>query len=64
MLTKAREWVERTFVDLFRQLHWSFLPPLMVYFAAGISALTAIAKPDQPNGQAASSMPTAARARS
>jgi hypothetical protein len=42
MLTAAQEWLERTFVDLFRQLHWSFLPPLMVYFAAGISALTAI----------------------
>ena len=42
MLTTAQEWFERTFVDLFRQLRWSFLPPLMVYFAAGISALTAI----------------------
>ena len=42
MLTTAREWFERTFVDLFRQLRWSFLPPLMVYFAAGISGLTAI----------------------
>jgi hypothetical protein len=42
MLTTVQEWFERTFVDLFRQLRWSFLPPLMVYFAAGISALTAI----------------------
>ena len=42
MLTKAQDWFERTFVDLFQQLRWSFLPPLMVYFAAGISALTAI----------------------
>jgi hypothetical protein len=31
-----------TFVDLGRQLRWSYLPPLMVYFAAGISSLTAI----------------------
>ena len=42
MLTTARNWFERTFVDLFQQLRWSFLPPLMVYFAAGISGLTAI----------------------
>ena len=28
--------------DLVRHLRWSFLPPLMVYFAAGCSGLTAI----------------------
>jgi hypothetical protein len=37
-----QEWFERTFFDLFRQLRWSFLPPLMVYFAAGIAGLTGI----------------------
>ena len=42
MLTTVSDWFERTFVDLFQQMRWSFLPPLMVYFAAGISALTAI----------------------
>ena len=42
MLTVAQEWFKRTFIDVFRQLRWSFLPPLMVYFAAGISGLTAI----------------------
>ena len=42
MLTAAQEWFKRTFIDIFRQLRWSFLPPLMVYFAAGISGLTAI----------------------
>ena len=42
MLTSAQEWFKRTFIDIFRQLRWSFLPPLMVYFAAGISGLTAI----------------------
>jgi hypothetical protein len=41
-LTAAQEWFGRTFIDIFRQLRWSFLPPLMVYFAAGISGLTAI----------------------
>ena len=36
------KWFERTFLDLFRQMRWSFLPPLMVYFAAGIAGLTGI----------------------
>jgi hypothetical protein len=35
-------WFSVTFVDLARQLRWSYLPPLMVYLAAGISSLTAI----------------------
>jgi len=42
MVTAVNEWFERTFLDLFRQLRWSFLPPLMVYFAAGIAGLTGI----------------------
>ena len=37
-----QSWFDRIFVDLRRQFHWSFLPPLMVYFAAGVSGLTAI----------------------
>ena len=36
------DWFDRTIADLFRQMRWSYLPPLMVYFAAGISGLTAI----------------------
>jgi hypothetical protein len=35
-------WFRVTVIDLGRQLHWSYLPPLMVYLAAGISSLTAI----------------------
>ena len=35
-------WLQATFVDLARQWRWSFLPPLMVYLAAGVSGLTAI----------------------
>ena len=42
MLTATQAWLKRTFIDIFRQMRWSFLPPLMVYFAAGISGLTAI----------------------
>lgn len=39
---RAEAWFGAVFVDLYRQLRWSFLPPLMVYFAAGISGLTGI----------------------
>jgi hypothetical protein len=35
-------WFRVTFIDLGRELRWSYLPPLMVYLAAGISSLTAI----------------------
>ncbi|WP_170550713.1 hypothetical protein [Ruegeria atlantica] len=35
-------WWHRTFVDLIAQLQWSYLPPLMVYFAAGVSGLTSV----------------------
>ena len=35
-------WFRVTFIDLGRQFRWSYLPPLMVYFAAGISGLTSI----------------------
>lgn len=42
MLTAAKAWFKRAFTDVSRQLRWSFLPPLMVYFAAGISGLTSI----------------------
>lgn len=42
MLTAVQTWLKRTFIEIFRQARWSFLPPLMVYFAAGISGLTAI----------------------
>jgi hypothetical protein len=39
--TLAR-WFDATVLDLGRQLRWSYVPPLMVYLAAGISGLTAI----------------------
>lgn len=35
-------WADRTFGELGRELRWSYLPPLMVYLAAGISGLTQI----------------------
>ncbi len=41
-LAKFGAWVDATFVDLLRQFRWSFLPPLLVYLAAGVSGLTSI----------------------
>lgn len=38
----ARGWFDKVVLDLGRQLRWSFLPPLMIYFSAGVSGLTAI----------------------
>ena len=40
--SRVRRWIDSTFLDLGRQFRWSFLPPLLVYFAAGISGLTGI----------------------
>jgi hypothetical protein len=36
------DWIDRNFIDLGRQMRLSYLPPLMVYVAAGISGLTGI----------------------
>lgn len=35
-------WLDRNVYDLGRQMRWSYLPPLMVYLAAGVSGLTGI----------------------
>ena len=40
--TKLWVWVDANIIDLSRQMRLSYLPPLMVYMAAGISGLTAI----------------------
>ncbi|MGA9434358.1 MAG: hypothetical protein WBV62_08995, partial [Roseobacter sp.] len=42
MLPDHRSWFQRIFVDLAREMRWSFLPPLMVYFSAGVSGLTSV----------------------
>ena len=41
-LRSAWRWFRRDFLGIFREFQWSYLPPLMVYFAAGISAFTGI----------------------
>ena len=35
-------WFKLNLLGLTRQMRWSFLPPLMVYFAAGASGFTGI----------------------
>ncbi|HJQ56410.1 MAG TPA: hypothetical protein VJ890_05865 [Vineibacter sp.] len=35
-------WFDRTFLELGRELRFSYLPPLMVYLAAGVAGLTSI----------------------
>ena len=42
MLKKIYYWIDRYILELRRELRLSFLPPLMVYMAYGISGLTSI----------------------
>src|SRR5210317_1041798 len=35
-------WIKNNLSGLVREMRWSYLPPLMVYFAAGISGFTGI----------------------
>ncbi len=42
MISKIINFLDNTFLDLGRQFKWSYLPPLMIYTAAGISGLTGI----------------------
>jgi MFS family permease len=37
-----RRWFDANIVELVHEMRWSYLPPMMVYVAAGISGLTAI----------------------
>ncbi len=39
---RLRTWVDRNCYDLIRQMRLSYVPPMMVYLAAGVSGLTAI----------------------
>ncbi|MFW6126746.1 MAG: hypothetical protein ACOC6K_00880 [Thermodesulfobacteriota bacterium] len=42
MVKRVYRWIDRNILELGREMRLSYLPPLMVYFAAGISGLTAI----------------------
>ncbi len=35
-------WLKNDFLGIFREFRLSYLPPLMVYFAAGVSSFTGI----------------------
>ena len=41
-MNKLAKFLDSTFLDLGREFKWTYLPPLMVYMAAGISGLTGI----------------------
>ena len=42
LLILWHSWLDRNVYDLARQMRLSYVPPLMVYLAAGVSGLTAI----------------------
>ena len=42
MFSKIHSWLDANIYSLSREMRWSYLPPLMVYLAAGISGLTGI----------------------
>ncbi|WP_323783304.1 hypothetical protein [Leisingera sp.] len=46
-MTRAAElawhWFDSIILDLFRQLRWSFMPPLLIYFAYGTQGITTVA---------------------
>ena len=42
MIATAYRWIDRNILELGRELRLAYLPPLMVYVAAGISGLTGI----------------------
>jgi len=42
LIYRAGRWVDRNVLELGREMRVSFLPPLMIYLAAGVSGLTGI----------------------
>lgn len=42
MPNRLTRWVDRSFLELGREMRLSYLPPLMVYMAAGVSGLTGL----------------------
>jgi len=42
VVTAIRQWIDRNVLELGREMRLSYLPPLMVYAAAGVSGLTGI----------------------
>ncbi len=42
MISRVYRWADRNILELGREMRLTYLPPLMVYLAAGVSSLTAI----------------------
>lgn len=42
-MSRAAAWFDQIVLDLLRQLRWSFLPPLLIYFAYGVQGITSVA---------------------
>jgi hypothetical protein len=42
-MSRAYTWFDQIVLDLLRQLRWSFLPPLLIYFAYGVQGITSVA---------------------
>ncbi|WP_083100198.1 hypothetical protein [Pseudophaeobacter leonis] len=42
-MSRAYKWFDQIVLDLLRQLRWSFLPPLLIYFAYGVQGITSVA---------------------
>ena len=42
-MTRVAAWFDQIVLDLLRQLRWSFLPPLLIYFAYGVQGVTSVA---------------------
>jgi hypothetical protein len=40
--SKFWKWFSVDFLGIFKEMRWSYLPPLMVYLAAGVSGFTGI----------------------
>jgi hypothetical protein len=41
-MSRAYAWFDQIILDLLRQLRWSFLPPLLIYFAYGVQGITSV----------------------
>lgn len=39
---RVKRWINNEFLGIFREMRWSYAPPMMVYLAAGVSAFTGI----------------------
>ena len=42
VITKLWKWFTADFLEIFKEMRWSYIPPLMVYLAAGVSGFTGI----------------------